>query len=81
MKKNVLFLGIALGVLTLTSCKKEFSCNCHYDETHDDHSHEEEVSYPLGKLSKKDAETECEAKETALAAEPDHTHAHCDLKK
>jgi len=81
MKKNVIVLSLTVGFMFVTSCKKDYACNCHYDETHDDHTHEEEVSYPLGKLSKQDAESACDEKETALAADPDHTHAHCDLKK
>ena len=81
MKKNVLILGIAVGFLFVTSCKKEYACNCHYDHTHDDHTHEETVSYSLGKLSKQDAETACDTKETTLAADPENTHAHCDLIK
>lgn len=81
MKKNVLFLGIALGALTLTSCKKEFSCNCHYDEFHDDHFDHKDIIYPLDKQSKKDAESKCEEKENLLKADPDHKEVHCDLKK
>lgn len=81
MKKNILVLGLALGFLFVTSCKKDYACDCHYEEEHEDHTHDEAVIYPLGKLSKKDAEKLCTEKETALAAEPEHSQVHCDLKK
>ncbi len=81
MKKNVLLLGLALSFGLMTSCKKDFSCQCHYDEAHDDHFDEENVSYPISGVNKKKAEELCEGHETALAADPDHSHVHCDLKK
>lgn len=81
MKKNILLLGLAAGFLFTTSCKREYACHCKYDETHDDHSHKKEVSYPLGSLSKSDAESKCDDKATALAADEDHSNINCELKK
>ena len=81
MKKNVLLVAMALGFGFITSCTRDYSCNCHYDETHEDHTHEENISYLIADVSKKKAEELCEGYETTLAANPEHTHAHCDLKK
>jgi hypothetical protein len=81
MKATKIFLFLFATSLAMTSCKREYACDCHYDEIHDDHTHHKDVSYPLGKLSKKDAESKCEEKETALMADPDNKDVHCEVKK
>lgn len=81
MKMNVLLVGLALGFGFMTSCTRDYSCNCHYDEAHDEHFDEENVSYPISDVNKKKAEELCEGHETTLAVNPEHTNVHCDLKK
>lgn len=81
MKMIVLLVGLALGFGFMTSCTRDYSCNCHYDEAHDEHFDEENVSYPISDVNKKKAEELCEGHETTLAVNPEHTNVHCDLKK
>jgi len=81
MKKNYLLLGLAITFGLMTSCKRDFSCSCHYDEAHEDHTHEETATYPISDVNKKKAEELCEGHETTLAANPEHSHVHCNLKK
>lgn len=81
MKATKIFVLLFAAFAITTSCKREFACDCHYDEIHDDHTHHKDVTYPLGKLSKKDAESKCEEKETTLMADPEHKDVHCKLKK
>lgn len=81
MKKNVMILGLALGFLTLTSCKRNYSCNCNYEEFHDDHWDPHTSSLPLGETSKKDAESACDNQRALIAAEEDHRNVDCSIKK
>jgi hypothetical protein len=81
MKKNVLLLGLALGTLFVTSCKKDYSCDCSYKEAHDDHFDDESKKYPIAGEKKKDAEKKCEDYETLLKADEDHSEVKCDLNK
>ena len=81
MKKNFLLLGLALTFGIATSCKRDFNCDCHYDEAHEDHSHHKDIVYHIHDESKKKAEEICEGHETTLAADPDHSNVHCKLKK
>jgi hypothetical protein len=81
MKKNFLLLGLALTLGLATSCKRDFNCDCHYDEIHDDHTHHKDVVFHIHDESKKKAEEICEGHETTLAADPEHKDVHCKLKK
>lgn len=81
MKKHFFLLGFAFTVIFMSSCKRQYICKCHYEEAHEDHTHDEYVSYPLGELSKRSAKSECENKETALIANPEHSDVHCELQK
>jgi hypothetical protein len=81
MKKNVLIFCLSLGFLSLTSCERNYSCNCTYEEFHDDHWDPHTSSVPLGELSKKDAETACESTRAQVAADDDHRNVDCTIKK
>ena len=49
--KKVLFFGAIIAIAGLTSCKKDYDCNCKYNG----------VTYPykLNDIKKKDAENTC----------------------
>lgn len=49
--KKVLFFGAIIAIAGLTSCKKDYDCNCKYNG----------VTYPykLNDVKKKDAESTC----------------------
>lgn len=79
MKKNVLILGLALGTLFITSCKKDYSCDCTYKEAHDDHFDDESKKYPITGAKKKEAEEACEGYATVLKADEDHSEVNCKL--
>jgi hypothetical protein len=81
MKKNVLLVALALSFGFLTSCKRDFSCTCSYEEFHDDHWDAKSISYPLTDLSKKDANTACDAHVTTLSAPDDHRNVDCTVNK
>lgn len=53
MKKLVLAVA-ALGLISLTSCKKDYTCTCKYPGSAD-------VATALGKQKKSDAKKTCDA--------------------
>ena len=64
--KKVFFAVLALGALSLTSCKKDYTCDCSVTATTDDGagtttSATTESSYTLTDAKKKDAEAWCTA--------------------
>ena len=81
MKFSWIIMVAGVVTVSLTSCKKDYSCQCNYQEQHDDHFDDASVNYPLGSLSKKDAESACDTKATALSAEPEHQNVDCKIKK
>jgi hypothetical protein len=60
--KKLVFSIAALGLVSLTSCKKEFTCAC----TTTANGTSTTVEAKTAKVSKKDAKTACE-KESSLA--------------
>ena len=52
MKKLVLAVA-ALGLISLTSCKKDYTCACSGGTG-------TAITYPLNKMKKKDAQTACD---------------------
>jgi len=81
MKKSFLILGFATTMLFVTSCKRDYSCNCTYEEFHDDHWDPNTASFPLTELSKKDATSACDVNETTLGLPEDHRNVDCKLTK
>lgn len=69
--KKVLFLSLVLGGLALTSCKKDYTCECTFEieglgkQTH---------SFEIKDAKKKDAEDGCKYQA------PGGITANCDLK-
>jgi hypothetical protein len=80
MKKVFMVVGLAVLGLSAVACKKDYNCSCTWKAEHEDHLDDEMMNYPIGKLSKSDAEAECELKATAIAAEPDHSQVNCEIK-
>jgi hypothetical protein len=58
MKKFVLFVAAA-ATLGLTSCKKDWSCDCTYT---DGNGATQTTKTPINGKTKKDAEAQCEGK-------------------
>lgn len=77
MKKLSLILGVVALTLATTSCKKEYTCDCTWEEEHGDHHHDEKDSFSLGKVKKDDATTACDAKKATIAADPDAKNIEC----
>ena len=53
--KKVLFVGLFFGALALTSCKKDYTCECKYDLNGSATTHE----FAIKDAKKKDAEDAC----------------------
>lgn len=73
MKKLSLILGVVALTFATTSCKKEYTCECAWEEEHGDHHHDEKESFTLGKVKKKDAESACDTRKATIAAD-EHNH-------
>lgn len=72
MKKSALILG-GLGIIVLSSCKKDFTCECANVP-----SAGETFNIPMNDMKKKDAKQACEnAQTTYVIASPT---ASCALK-
>lgn len=80
MKKITLILGLAVLTLGAVACKKDYSCDCTYKEYHDGHYHDEMTSTSIKDAKKDEAEASCEAQETSLKANPEHSEVSCKLK-
>lgn len=77
MKKLSLILGVAALTFATASCKKEYVCDCTWEEEHGDHHHDEKESFSLGKVKKDDASAACDAKKALITANPDHKDVSC----
>ena len=75
-----MILGLAALTLGAVACKKDYSCDCKWEEEHGDHHHDKAQVYDLGKVSKKDAETACDLQADAIKADPDHKDVDCKVK-
>ena len=75
MKKFVLFVAVA-ATLGLTSCKKDWTCECSY--TYDGETETE--SYAINGKTKKDAEAQCEGK-ASVGGFTVSTGSNCTTKK
>ncbi|MNU69524.1 hypothetical protein D3C71_589100 [compost metagenome] len=71
MKKFVLFVAAA-ATLGLTSCKKDWTCECTFDG--------ETTSTPINGKTKKDAEAQCEGK-ASIGGITVSTGSNCTTKK
>jgi len=80
MKKITLVLGFAVLTLGAVSCKKDYTCDCHWEEAHDDHYDHEDAEFPMKNMKKKDAEAACDAQADVLKANPEHKDVSCKLK-
>lgn len=72
-----ILIGFALAAFSLTSCKKDFICDCHIDTIDDEHIDDETK---IEDSKKSDAEESCEAIEKAFLASPENEKVNCDLK-
>ncbi|HRO75807.1 MAG TPA: hypothetical protein PLP27_06645 [Crocinitomicaceae bacterium] len=77
MRKISLILGVVALSFTTVSCKKDYNCNCTWEEEHGDHHHDENETFALGKVSKKDANAKCDDKKTTLSADDHNEHVDC----
>lgn len=68
MKKLVLAVA-ALGLISLTSCKKDYTCSCSGGTS-------TAISYPLNKMKKSDAKAACDTWNTAFTV----GGGKCELK-
>lgn len=69
--KKLLFLGVVFGGLALTSCKKDYTCECKYDLLGEQVTQEIE----LNDVTKKEAEDGC-----TLSVPGVDTNIECNLK-
>lgn len=60
MKTKLLFIGLLLGAASLTSCKKDWNCDCEYSQD----GVTLEGSAEFKDVSKKDAEEACDSFES-----------------
>ena len=65
MKKLSLFVVAALFAVGFTACKKEYTCTCTTTEAGNNTTTSTIID--LGKQSKKDAETACDARVTSVS--------------
>jgi len=65
MKKLSLFAVAALFAVGFTACKKEYTCTCTTTEATNNTTTSTIID--LGKLSKKDADTQCDARVTSVS--------------
>ena len=71
-----ILIGFALIAFSLTSCDKDFVCDCH---SHDAESEMEDRKYDFN--GKKDeAEEFCEGREKHLTEDHGYTGVHCEVK-
>jgi hypothetical protein len=61
MKKTLLI--VALAGLAMTSCKKDYTCECLDNDRNDP----QDISYTYKKVKKKDAQKSCDTQNTAAA--------------
>lgn len=80
MKKIFIVLSAVAFSFSLTSCKKDYSCACTWEEAHGSHHHDESETFTLGKLDKQDAESACNKEKAAIATDVDNTNIECALK-
>lgn len=67
--KKLLFLGVIFGGLALTSCKKDYTCECVYEMNNETITH----SFEIKDVKKKEAKDNCEFKVPGV-------DVTCDLK-
>ena len=70
-------MGVVVLTFAAASCKKEYVCDCTWEEEHDDHHHDEKESFSLGKVKKDDASAACDAKKASITADPDAKDVTC----
>ncbi|RFC53294.1 hypothetical protein [Brumimicrobium aurantiacum] len=76
--KKVLFVGLLFGGLALTSCKKEYTCECATSSNMPGAS-EGSTSVTI-EDKKKDAEDACEAMSTSVSSGEYTTTTDCEIK-
>ena len=59
MKKQILFLGLIIGSLTMVSCNKDWTCECIYYDS--DGEEVGENTYQIEDADADEAKSECEA--------------------
>jgi len=80
MKKSILILGAA--VLTLVSCKKDYSCKCTDTDTYMGVTDIDVYQYNIKDATKKQAQTACsEATVTYTGTSGDTYSTKCELSK
>ncbi|MBL4755408.1 MAG: hypothetical protein JKY52_17650 [Flavobacteriales bacterium] len=57
--RKLLFLGAAVTLLSVTACKKDYTCNCTFDST----GGVADITFEIKKAKKQDAEDTCKATE------------------
>jgi len=71
--RKLLFLGAAVAMLSVTACKKDYTCNCTFDSA----SGTPDLKIEIKKAKKQDAEDTCQAaQDTYVVADP---KASCSL--
>jgi hypothetical protein len=76
MKKLVLFVAV-VATLGLTSCKKDWTCECSYT---DGDGNTQTTSTAISDKTKKDAEAQCEGK-ASVGGITISTGSNCTTKK
>ena len=80
MKKITLIVAVAAFGLSVSSCKKDYTCSCTYKEEHNGHLDDGHEKHEIKKANKKDAEAACDGHAATLKANPDHSAVKCELK-
>jgi hypothetical protein len=75
MKKQVLLIA-AVAAFALTSCKKEYTCEC----TITDSTGSETSSIKLDKMKKKDAEKKCDEGDSSFSFFGETITTECKIK-
>ena len=74
MKRQILFLGLIIGSLTLLSCKKDWTCECTYYDSDGDKLGSD--SYTIEDETVADADAECEASDFSVS----FASKECDIE-
>ena len=77
MSKKLMLIGLAIFTLSLTSCKKDFECDCHIDTVDGEHIDKE---VDIKDAKKSDAEKMCDDIEHNFEKNENYKEVDCQLK-
>ena len=80
MKKIILLASVAFVALSLSSCKKEWTCECTVSSTYAGTTTTETVSGKTDKMSKKDAKDKCNEGDSSYDLLGVKVSSDCEIK-